>query len=88
MSAVTRSASSGVVIGISIVILGQQLGYVDFTQTLGAFLQILIGAIVGGLVFGLVGLWIGARARRRQERVAAASLANQDPAVASPPSTN
>lgn len=86
MSAASRSASSGVVIGIAVVILGQQLSLVDFTQTVGALLEILIGAVVGGVIFGLLGLWIGARARRRQDREAAA--ATPDPAASAPPSTN
>ncbi|MGA7924297.1 MAG: hypothetical protein WCA77_10020 [Thermoplasmata archaeon] len=87
MSAATRAASSGVVIGIVVVILGQQLGWIDFTQTIGASLQILIGAVVGGVVFGLLGVWIGARARRRQEREAAAAGAAPAPATTTPPST-
>ncbi|HKV89688.1 MAG TPA: hypothetical protein VJQ43_00630 [Thermoplasmata archaeon] len=65
MSATVSGALSGVVFGISLVFLGQQLGYVDL-GALGPGLESLIGGtVIFAVLFGVGGRALGRRYVRR-----------------------
>jgi hypothetical protein len=63
MGGTLRGASSGAIIGITAVLLGQQLGFVDLGPTIGAA-YLAIGGIVGAVVFGLIGRRLGGKSPR------------------------
>jgi hypothetical protein len=65
MSAASHGAGGGVVIGIVTVLLLQQFSYLVFSQLVPTVIDLLIGAIVGGLIFGLVGWGLGVRYRHQ-----------------------
>jgi NhaP-type Na+/H+ or K+/H+ antiporter len=67
MSAASRAAGSGVVLGIIAVLLAQQFGYIELSNIGPTVLYLVVGAIVGGVVFGLLGWILG---RRYQSAVA------------------
>jgi uncharacterized protein (DUF2062 family) len=53
------AARSGVVLGVVIVFLLQQLGYLSLSELWpDVILYLALGAIVGGVVFGLIGRWL------------------------------
>ena len=74
MSAASRAAASGVVLGVVVVVLGQQFGYLDFTLLVPALEQIIIGAVIGGVIFGIIGLFIGRRIRRKMAKSASSQF--------------
>jgi len=61
VSAASSAASSGAVLGIVIVFLVQQFGWVPLTSIVTSVIYFAVAAIVGGVVFGLA-----ARAARRR----------------------
>jgi len=61
MSAASYGAESGAVIGIAFVLLAQQFGYLALDTLLGAIEYLVIAAIVGGVLFGLLGWALGRR---------------------------
>ena len=66
MSAASSAASSGAVLGIVLVFLLQQFGVLALSGIVTSILYFAIGAIVGGVLFG-----VGARAAgRRRAKVA------------------
>ena len=72
MSAMTRGLGCGIVLGLCLVLLGQQLGFFDLSELTGAIEFLIIGAIVLGILGALVGWGLGRKYSR--------------PASASPPS--
>ena len=66
MSAGSSGAGTGVVFGIALALLGQELGYVDLGPLFPALEALVVFAIVFGVVFGLLGAGIGRRYRRRE----------------------
>lgn len=69
MSAMSHGASAGVVIGLVVVLLAQQFGYLDLTNLVSAILYLVIGAVLGGVLFGLMGWGLGKRyARNHPDR--------------------
>lgn len=65
MSATGSGAGSGVVFGIVVVLLAQQLGYLSLSDLVPAIEYVIIGAIIGGVVFGVIGWALGRRYMRR-----------------------
>ncbi len=65
MGAISRAGASGLILGLVVIFLGQQFGFVDLTNFVGSIEQLLIAAAIGGIVFGLLGIWLGRRARRK-----------------------
>ena len=63
MSAVSSAASSGVILGIVIVFLLQQFGYLALTALIPSLLYFIVAAILGGVIFG-----VAARAAARSAR--------------------
>lgn len=61
MSAASHGATSGVVLGLVIVLLAQQFGVLDLSALLPAVEDLLLGAILGGVVGGLIGWALGRR---------------------------
>lgn len=58
MSATSRSVAGGIVIGLASALLGQQLGYVDLGPTF-AWVNLIVFAFVGAVVFGMIGRHLG-----------------------------
>ncbi len=61
MSATTHGIASGIVFGIVAVVLGQQFGYYSLSDLTSAILYLVIGVVVGAVIFGLVGMALGRR---------------------------
>jgi len=61
MSAASYAAESGVVLGIVFVLLAQQFGYLALASLTTGILDIVIGAVIGGVLFGLIGWALGHR---------------------------
>ena len=72
MSAASQGAASGVVVGIVVVLLGQQFGYYSLSELLPAVEYLLVGAVVGAILFGLIGWGLGHLYRRRHPEPAPA----------------
>jgi hypothetical protein len=60
MSAASRAASSGAVLGIVLVFLMQQFGLLALTGIVASVLYFAVAAILGGVVFG-VAAWAAGR---------------------------
>jgi hypothetical protein len=65
VGAASSGAGSGFVIGLCLVLLGQQFGYLDLSSLLNAILDFVVFAVGFAVVFGLVGLWLGHRYLRK-----------------------
>ena len=65
MGAGGSGAGSGVVIGICLVLLAQEFGFVDLGALVNAIIYLVAFAVVFGVVFGLLGIWLGARYMRK-----------------------
>jgi len=59
MSATTHGAGCGVVLGIVIVILLQQVGYTDLSDLVPSLEVLFLGAIIGGVIGALLGWVLG-----------------------------
>jgi len=59
MSAASHGAGCGVVLGIVLVILFQQLGYLDLSDLVPTLEYLIIGGVVGGIVGALIGWVLG-----------------------------
>jgi uncharacterized membrane protein YjjB (DUF3815 family) len=66
MSAASSAGAAGAVIGLVVVLLLQQLGYLIFTTLFVPILDLAIGAVVGAILFGIVGWGLGRRYRGTQ----------------------
>ena len=55
MTIVETTASSGAVIGLAFVLLLQQLGLYALSHLWTTLLVVLVGIVIGALVFGIVG---------------------------------
>ena len=64
MSAASYAAESGVVLGIAFVLLAQQFGYLALDHLVIGIEYLVIGGVVGGVLFGLVGWGLGRRYRQ------------------------
>ena len=83
MKSATSGAASGVVIGISAVILLQQLGLISLSDLVGGLVYLLVGALAAGVVFGVGGWLLGRSAMQRAQAILAkegASAASSTPA--------
>jgi NhaP-type Na+/H+ or K+/H+ antiporter len=65
VSAVSSAAGSGVVLGIVLVFLAQQFGYLSLSTLLDAIVYFALGVILGGVIFGAIAGTIARRARAR-----------------------
>jgi hypothetical protein len=63
VSAATHGAACGVVIGVAMILLLQQLSLLDLSALVPSLIDLLVGALLGAVVFGLMGWAIGRRAR-------------------------
>lgn len=61
MSAASHGAASGVVLGIVLVLLAQQLGFLPLSDLVLAIEYLIVGAVIGGILFGLIGWGLGRR---------------------------
>lgn len=58
-----KGGVSGVILGLAVVLLFQQLAYVDLGLLVPGVVYLVIGGLVGGVVFGLTGRRLERRAR-------------------------
>jgi hypothetical protein len=61
VSATSSGAASGVVLGIVLVLLAQQLGFLGLSVLMRAIVYLVIGAVVGGVLCALIGWALGKR---------------------------
>jgi hypothetical protein len=61
VSAASSAASSGAVLGIVLVFLAQQFGYLALTGIVASVIYFAVAAIVGGVVFGVAARAAGRR---------------------------
>jgi hypothetical protein len=61
VSAASSGAASGVVLGIVVVVLAQQLGFLSLSDLVPAIEYLVIGAVIGGVLFGIIGWGLGRR---------------------------
>jgi uncharacterized membrane protein YagU involved in acid resistance len=65
VSATSSGAACGVVLGFVFVLLSQQFGYLDLNPLATAGIDILIAAVIGGVIFGVIGWGLGRRYEKR-----------------------
>ena len=73
MSAASHGAGCGVVLGIVLVILLQQLGYLDLSDLIPTIEYLLVGGVIGGVFGALIGWVLGRSYLSRQAAAAATS---------------
>jgi hypothetical protein len=61
MSATGSGAAAGVVLGLVLVLLAQQFGLAGLSDLVHAIEYLVIGAVVGGIFFGIIGWALGRR---------------------------
>lgn len=59
MSAASHGAGCGVVLGIVLVVLFQQFGYLDLSDLVPTIEYLVIGAVIGGILGALIGWVLG-----------------------------
>ncbi|MCI4348900.1 MAG: hypothetical protein L3J93_01595, partial [Thermoplasmata archaeon] len=64
MSAGTRGAGSGVILGLVAVLLGQQFSLLVIVDPIPTFEELFVAMVLGGLLGALVGWRLGKRYRR------------------------
>jgi hypothetical protein len=65
VSATGAGAAAGVVLGLVLVLLAQQLGFLGLSDLVPAIEYLVVGAVVGGILFALFGWAMGRRYRAR-----------------------
>lgn len=60
MGAGSSAAGSGLIVGLCLVLLGQQFGLLDLSILLTGVVYIVAFSIGFAVVFGLIGMWLGA----------------------------
>ncbi|MCI4370819.1 MAG: hypothetical protein L3J81_05780, partial [Thermoplasmata archaeon] len=81
MKPAASGAASGVVIGISAVILLQQLALISLSDLVTGLVYLLVAALAAGVVFGIGGWLLGRSAMHRAQ----AMLAKEGPTDSAPP---
>ncbi len=61
MSATTSGLAAGIVLGIVGVLLAQQLGFLGLSDLVRALEYLVVAAILGGIVFAVIGWALGRR---------------------------
>lgn len=61
MSATTHGLAAGIVFGIVSVVLGQQFGFYSLSDLVTAIEYLVIGIVIGAVVFALIGMALGRR---------------------------
>jgi len=59
MSSATHGAGCGVVLGICLVVLFQQFGYLNLSDIVPTIEYLVIGILIGGILGGLIGWVLG-----------------------------
>lgn len=71
MGSGSSAAGSGLVVGLCLVFLGQQFGFFDLSSLLLGVIYLAAFAVVFAVVFGLLGVWLGARYKRKHSGLTA-----------------
>jgi ABC-type Fe3+-siderophore transport system permease subunit len=80
VSATSSGAGAGVVFGIVVVLLAQQFAYLDLNPLITALTYVIIGAVIGGLIFGAVGWALGRSYEKKHPEIT-----DTEPTTATPP---
>lgn len=81
MSAGSSAAGSGFVVGLCLVFLGQQFGFLDLSSLVTGLIYLVAFAVVFAIVFGLLGAWLGARYKRKHTGMKAWQAKGTTPAA-------
>lgn len=65
MSATTQGIAAGVVFGAVVVLLGQQFGFYGLSDLAATVEYLIVGVVMGAVIFGLIGMALGRRYLRR-----------------------
>jgi positive regulator of sigma E activity len=84
MGAGSSAAGSGIVVGLCLVFLGQQFGFFDLSVPLTGLLYLVTFSIAFAIVFGLLGIWLGARYKRKHSGLTAWQSKSAAPAAGTP----
>lgn len=87
MGAGGSAAGSGVVVGLCLVLLGQQFGLLDLSALLTGVVYFVAFAVGFAVVFGLIGIWLGHRYLRKHSGLRAWQ-ASPEPTEPAPPSSD
>ncbi|MGA8543416.1 MAG: hypothetical protein WB947_07780, partial [Thermoplasmata archaeon] len=79
VSATSSGATAGAVLGIVIVLLAQQFAYLDLNPLGTAILYIVIGAIIGGVLCGVIGWALGRRYEKQHPEMFGSGGPSQTP---------
>lgn len=85
MGAGSSAAGSGLVVGLCLVLLGQQFGLLDLSSLLLGVVYFVAFAAGFAVVFGLIGTWLGHRYLRKH-RGLRAWRTSPEPTEPTPPS--
>jgi hypothetical protein len=77
MAGGVSGAASGGILGLVLVLLAQQFGYLDFTSIINSVILLVLVVVVFAVVFGILGRAMKGRAIRRAEAEAPASPATE-----------
>jgi hypothetical protein len=71
MGSGASAAGSGLIVGLCLAFLGQQFGFFDLSTLLTGVIYLVAFAVVFAAVFGLFGVWLGARYLRKHSGLTA-----------------
>lgn len=71
MGAGSSAAGSGLVVGLCLTFLGQQFGFFDLSNLVTGIIYLVAFGVVFAVVFGLFGVWLGARYKRKHSGLTA-----------------
>lgn len=88
MSATSQGAGCGVVLGIALVLLAQQLAYISLSALVPALEYLIIAAVIGGVVCAVIGWALGRWYESRHPPMSGpAGSASTEPATSGSPPT-
>jgi ABC-type Fe3+-siderophore transport system permease subunit len=79
VSATSSAAGAGVVLGIVFVLLAQQFGYLALNAIVTSLEYLIIAAVIGGVIFGVIGWGLGRRYESQHPVDTAPSTAGPTP---------
>lgn len=83
MGAGSSAAGSGLVVGLCLTFLGQQFGFFDLSNLVTGIIYLVAFGVVFAVVFGLFGVWLGARYKRKHSGLTAWQSKQAAPAAES-----
>ncbi|MCI4365116.1 MAG: hypothetical protein L3K10_03520 [Thermoplasmata archaeon] len=87
MAGGVSGAASGGILGLVLVLLAQQFGYVDFSNLISALILMILVIFVFAVVFGILGIILKGSAIRRAKAQSGLGKEGDTPAATASPST-